>query len=301
MLHNCSSKLVPYLIAANAVVLTLSVFTTQMLTGYGPERLITLGAVSISIGIGTGQACMLGAYLACSDKPFGIRLRWFTRLIIMQWCCFILPLVPYFSPKDLHWQFPWCVLIDQLLVAAAAFLAVGTFRFYSCRGVIKVEDGAASPLSPPRSNVRILDLLVLISLVAVFLSSAMRFKSEPTGFEGIIYAIMVLGGLFVGSPIGAILPFFFLGYLADGKKTMAITAKVSCIALMVGLGPFLYHVDFEARISTLLFCSAGLGLVLANTFAFRLLCYRFRKLPRTQEAARSQVTTSNVADESSHA
>ena len=72
MLHNRSSMLVSYLIAANAVALMLSVFTSQMLEEYWPARLTDLGAVLITIGIGTGQACGLGAYLACSDKLFSI-------------------------------------------------------------------------------------------------------------------------------------------------------------------------------------------------------------------------------------
>ncbi len=83
---------------------------------------------------------------------------------------------------------------------------------------------------------------------------------------------------------------------------MALTAVVSCLALLVGLGPFLFYTDSESRIGTLLFASSGLCLVIANTFAFRFLCYRFRKLPRLQESERAnQVTVNNVAEESPNA
>ena len=294
-----SAKLVFDLIAANAVLLMLFVLTTRiMMEGQAVDRL-GLYFLSSCIGIGTGQACLLGAYLACANKPFGIRLRWFSRLVMVQWCCFVIPLVPFSSPKQLHWQFPWCVLIDQLLVAIAAFLTLWILRLVSCRGVNKIDEAKTIKT---RSNVRILDLLILISLIAVFLSNALRFKGEPTGFDGIIYAVMVLGGLFVGSPIGAILPFFLLGYLAEGRKAMALTAVVSCLALLAGLGPFLFYTDSESRIGTLLFASSGLGLVIANAFAFRFLCYRFRKLPRSQESESSnQVTVNNVTEESPHA
>ncbi len=283
---------VPYLIAINAVLLTLSVVMTVMLND-GLNTPYGLGAMSITIGIGIGQACMLGTYLACSYKPFGIRLRWFTRVIFLQWCCFVVPLV-----ANLHWHFPWCVLIDQVLVAIAAFLSVGVFRLVSRRVVRKMGDGA---ISQSRSNVRILDLMILLSLVAMFLAIAMRFKKDPVGFEGIIYAFMVVGGLFVGSPIGAILPFFFLGFLAEGRKEMVISAIASCIALVFGLGPFLYYADHESRIGTSLFSLAGLSLVIANTFAFRLLCYRLIKLPRTQDAAGTHEITPIITEEPSYA
>jgi len=80
-----------------------------------------------------------------------------------------------------------------------------------------------------------------------------------------------------------------------------IAANAVALMLMFGHGPFLCYIDFESRIVTLLFCSAGLGLVHANAFAFRFLCYRFRKLPRTKEALRCQVTTNNVAEGPSNA
>lgn len=288
---------VPYLIATNAVLLTLSVIATVMLND-GPETQTGLGAMSITIGIGTGQACILGTYLACSYKPFGIRLRWFTRLLVLQWCCFVFPLVAKYSPNDLHSPFPWCLLIDQLLIAIAAFLTVGALRLISSRAVLKIADGVASKT---RSNLRILDLLILISLIAVFLSIAMRFKNQPSGFGGLIYAAMVGGGVFVGSPTGAVLPFFFLGYLTESKKTIVISALVAIIALLVGLGPFLYYTDTKSRIGTLLFSLAGLGLVIANTFALRLLCYRLIKLPRTQDAAGTHDVTPIITEEPSHA
>ena len=155
--------------------------------------------------------------------------------------------------------------------------------------------------SKPRSNVRILDLLILISLVAIFLAIAMRFKSQPSGFGGLIYAAMVIGGLFVWSPIGAVLPFFFLGFLAEDRKAMVKSTIALCIVLLFGLGPFLYYTDTESRIGTLLFSFAGLCLVIANTFAFRLLCYRLRKLPQTQESAATHDVTPIIAEESSHA
>lgn len=293
-----SAKWIIYLIAVNAVLLTLFVLIAIMMEGQTGDR-SGLYFLPICLGIGTGQACLLGAYLACANVPFGIRLRWFARLVMVQWCCFVIPLVPNYSPKQLHWQFPWCVLIDQLLVAIAAFVTLWILRLVSGRGVSMIDEAATIKT---RSNVRILDLLIWISLVAVFLSSALRFKGEPMGFEGIIYAVMVLGGLFVGSPIGAILPFFLVGYLAEGRKAMALTAVVSCFALLVGLGPFLFYTDSESRIGTLLFASCGLGLVIANTFAFRFLCYRFQKLPRSQESeSTNQVTTNNVAEESPNA
>ena len=285
------------LIAANAVLLLLAVVTARMTadTGSGGKPLID--ALSICIGIGTGQACLLGAYLACSNKAFGIRLRWFTRLIMIQWCCFVIPLLPSSPPNRLHWQFPWCVLFDQLLVAIAAFFSVGILRLASGRGVSRVED---STEAKPRSNVRILDLLWLISLVAVFLSVAIRFKGEPMGFEGIIYAVMAIAGLYVGSPIGAILPFFLLGYLSESKKAIAITVLLTCFGLLAGLVPFLIYADRESRMGTLLFSSSGLGLVITNTFAFRFLCYRFRMLPCSRKSQRSDQVT-QVAEESSNA
>jgi hypothetical protein len=216
-----------------------------------------------------------------------------------QWCCFVIPLVPSYSPAQLHWQFPWCVLIDQMLVAVAAFLTVGILRLVSGRGVTAIDDTTKIKM---RSNVRILDLLILISLVAVLLSNAMRFKGQPVGFEGIIYAVILIAGLFAGSPIGAILPFFLLGYLVEGRKASALTAVGSCFALLVGLGPYLYYVDRESRIATLLFASSGLGLVITNTFAFRFLSYRFRKLPRSQELEScNQVTANNVAEDAPNA
>ncbi len=287
------------LIAANAVLLLLAVVTARMIAdrGSGGQPDIDVEALSICIGIGTGQSCLLGAYLACSDQAFGIRLRWFTRLIMIQWCCFVIPLVPSNPPNRLHWQFPWCVLVDQLLVAIAAFFSVGILRLASGRGVSRVED---STEAKPRSNVRILDLLWLISLVAVFLSVALRFKGEPMGFEGILYAVMAIAGLYVGSPIGAILPFFLLGYLSESKKTIAITAVLTCFGLLVGLVPFLIYADRESRMGTLFFSSFGLGLVLTNTLAFRFLCYRFRMLPCSPKSHRSDRVT-QVAEESSNA
>ncbi len=290
-----SAILVIYLIAANAVLLLLFVLTARIIMEDQTGDRLGLYFVSICLGIGTGQACLMGAYLACANMPFGIRLRWFSRLIMAQWCCFVIPLVLSYSTTQLYWQIPWCVLIDQMLVAVAAFLTVGILRLVSGRGVTAIDDTTTIKM---RSNVRILDLLILISLVAVLLSNAMRFKGEPMGFDGIIFAVMVLGGLIVGSPIGAILPFFLMGYLVEGRKAMALTAVVSCLALLVGLGPFLFYTDSESRIGTLLFASSGLCLVIANTFAFRFLCYRFQKLPRAQESERAnQVTVNNVAEE----
>ncbi len=290
-----SAILVIYLIAANAVLLLLFVLTARIIMEDHSGDRLGLYFVSICLGIGTGQACLMGAYLACANMPFGIRLRWFSRLIMAQWCCFVIPLVLSYSTTQLYWQFPWCVLIDQMLVAVAAFLTVGILRLVSGRGVTAIDDTTTIKM---RSNVRILDLLILISLVAVLLSNAMRFKGEPMGFDGIIFAVMVLGGLIVGSPIGAVLPFFLLGYLLESRKAMALTAIVSCLALLVGLGPFLFYTDSESRIGTLLFASSGLCLVIANTFAFRFLCYRFQKLPRAQESERAnQVTVNNVAEE----
>ncbi len=296
-----SAKSVIFLIAANAVLLELFVLIPimmDMMKGQTGDRFV-LYFVSICLGIGTGQACLMGAYLACANKPFGIRLRWFSRLVLVQWCCYVVPFVPSNLSTQLHWPFPWCVLIDQLLVSIAAFLTLWIFRLVSGRGVNKIDEATTVKM---RSNVRILDLLILISLVAVFLSSALRFKGEPMGFDGIIYAVMLAAGLVVGSPIGAILPFFLIGYLVEGRKAMALTAVVSCLALLVGLGPFLFYTDSESRIGTLLFASSGLCLVFANTFAFRFLCYRFRKLPRLQESERAnQVTVNNVAEESPNA
>ncbi len=290
-----SAILVIYLIAANAVLLLLFVLTARIIMEDHSGDRLGLYFVSICLGIGTGQACLMGAYLACANKPFGIRLRWFSRLIMAQWCCFVIPLVLSYSTTQLYWQFPWCVLIDQMLVAVAAFLTVGILRLVSGRGVTAIDDTTTIKM---RSNVRILDLLILISLVAVLLSNAMRFKGEPMGFDGIIFAVMVLGGLIVGSPIGAVLPFFLLGYLVESRKAMALTAVVSCLALLVGLGPFLFYTDSESRIGTLLFASSGLCLVIANTFAFRFLCYRFQKLPRAQESdSTNQVNANNVAEE----
>lgn len=293
------SKMVLCLIAANAVLLLLAVVTARMIAdrGSGGQPDIDVEALSICIGVGTGQACLLGAYLACSNQAFGIRLRWFTRLIMIQWCCFVIPLVPSNPPNRLHWEFPWCVLVDQLLVAIAAFFSVGILRLASGRGVSRVED---STEAKPRSNLRILDLLWLISLVAVFLSVAMRFKGEPMGFEGIIYAVMVIAGLYVGSPIGAILPFFLLGYLSESRKAIAITALVSYLAFLVGLVPFLIFSDRESRMGTLFFSLSGMGLVITNTLAFRFLCYRFRMLPCSPKSQRSHQVTL-VAEESSNA
>ena len=291
-----AGKMVSCLIVGNAVLLVLSVIVTLM-TNRGSGRQSGIETLSICIGIGIGQACLLGAYLACSDQAFGLRLRWFTRLIVIQWCCFVIPLVLNNPPTDLHWELPWCVLIDQLLVAIAAFLSVGILRLVSGCGVSRVEDGIKAKL---RSNVRIFDLLILISLVAIFLSITMRFKAKLMGLDGIIYPIMVVAGLFVGSPIGAILPFFFLSYLSASRKAIAITALVSCLALLVGLGPFLFYADRESRMGTLLFSLSGLGLVITNTLAFRFLCYRFRMLPCSPKSQRSDQVT-QVAEESSNA
>ena len=294
-----SAILVIYLIAANAVLLLLFVLTARIIMEDHSGDRLGLYFVSICLGLGTGQACLMGAYLACANKPFGIRLRWFSRLIMAQWCCFVIPLVLSYSTTQLYWQFPWCVLIDQMLVAVAAFLTVGILRLVSGRGVTAIDDTTTIKM---RSNVRILDLLILISLVAVLLSNAMRFKGEPMGFDGIIFAVMVMGGLIVGSPIGAVLPFFLLGYLVESRKAMALTAVVSCLALLVGLGPFLFYADSESRIGTLLFASSGLGLVIANTFAFRFLCYRFQKLRRSQESdSTNQVNANKFAEGSLNA
>jgi hypothetical protein len=55
-----SAKLVIYLIAANAALLMLFVLTSRIITEVQTGDRLGLYFVSICLGIGTGQACLMG-------------------------------------------------------------------------------------------------------------------------------------------------------------------------------------------------------------------------------------------------
>jgi len=77
-------------------------------------------------------------------------------------------------------------MVDQLLVAMAAFLAIGIFLWISGRVVTTESD---TKVSQP-TQIQILDLFLLISLVALVLATTMRYKNEPQGWDGLIYAVL---------------------------------------------------------------------------------------------------------------
>jgi membrane-bound ClpP family serine protease len=194
-------------------------------------------------------------------------------------------------------------MIDQLLVAVAAFLSVGIYRWISGRVVtIEGDDTVSQP-----TQFRIFDLLILISLVALMLAITMRFKNELQGWDGLAYVVLIFVGLYFGSPIGAIVPLFLIGILSKAKETVVFAIFALVFVLCIGLGTVLaFHMDEKARIEalpffdTLRFSLSVLALVLANTFAIRGLCYRLCKLPRKGKSE-SNEHTSNMNGEPSYA
>jgi hypothetical protein len=282
---SASNKWFWLLIIANAALLLL--ITTTESIGFSmrsKEHRIEPLSTNLSpvcVGIVTAQACILGTFLACARRPFLFRLRWFYRGASMLWFCYVIPLLPY----NFHWQWPWCVAADVLLVAVPAFLAVGIVRLVSGRGVT-VEDDNSSDM---RSRTSILDMLILMSVIALMLGMSVRFRSEPAGWDGLIYLVMIVLGVVIGIPIGAVLPLLSLGFLGESKRTVLATAMVWSVAIGIGVSVLiLYGQDREAVYDTLLFSISGLSVVLANTFALRGLGYRFRKLPRSPKRIEPQ-------------
>ena len=302
MINSRSILGITYLIAVNLVVLLFSIFMCWLHRDQGPDHPMAFPWICVCVGIGIGQATMLGAYLAIAKLPFLVRLRWFSRLLTAQWFCFTVPLVPQDLRSEPHWPWPWCVMVDQLLVAMAAFLSVGIFRWISGRAVSgpdlagpdlfdpdlfdPVVSGREETIASENSveqpfQFRIFDLLLLISLVALVLATTMRYRNELHGFDGLIYAVLVMLGLYIGSPIGAIVSLFLIGLLSKEKEVVVLTAFALVFALSVLLGPVVaLYMEEQGRIGTLFFCVAGLVLVFANTFVLRGLCYRLCKLPR---------------------
>ena len=276
MTNSISNKGISYLIAANLGVLSLCVLTCWIDRDQDSGSPTEAQLFCASIGI--GQATMLGAYLAIAKLPFLFRLRWFLRLIIVQWFCFTVPFIPEDSRSGPHLPWPWCVMVDQLLVAMAAFLSIGIFRWISGRVVTTESD---TKVSQP-TQIQILDLFILISLVALVLATTMRYKNEPQGWDGLIYAVFVMIGLYLGSPIGAVVSLFLIGLLSKEKGAVVLALSPLVFVLTLGLGPVMaFYMDEKARMDTLFFSVPGLVLVLANTFVIRGLCYRLCKLPRT--------------------
>jgi len=188
-------------------------------------------------------------------------------------------------------------MIDQLLVAMAAFFSVGIFRWVSGR-VVKIESDA---WVRQRTQIRIFDLLILISLVALVLAITMRYRNEPQGWGIFIYVVLVFVGLYFGSPIGALVPLFLIGMLSKKKQTVVLAVFALVFLLSFGFGLVTVFVqEKKARIDMLLFSVPGLVLVLANTFVIRGLCYRLCKLPRKGKSE-SIEHTSNEDGEPSHA
>jgi len=168
-------------------------------------------------------------------------------------------------------------MVDQLLVAMAAFLSIGIFRWVSGRVVAIEGDTKVSA----RTQIQIFDLFLLISLVALVLAITMRYKNEPQGWDGLIYAFFVIAGLYFGSPIGALVSLFLIGLLSKEKGMVVLAVSSGVLVLTIGLGPVMvFYMDEKARMDTLFFSVPGLVLVLANTFTIRCLCYRLYKQPR---------------------
>ena len=293
---------ITYLIAANVGVLTLCVMACWFDIDQDSDR--PTSSELICSGVGVGQAMMLGAYLALAKLPFLVRLRWFSRLITVQWFFFTVPFIPLDSYSGPHFPWPWCVMIDQLLVSIAAFLSVGIYRWISGR-VVTIESDYT--VRQP-TQFRIFDLLILISLVALMLAITMRYKNELKGWDGLAYAILVLVGLYFGSPIGAIVPLFLIGMLSKAKKTVVVAISALAFVLCVGLGTLIvFHMNEKMKTEllpisvTLLFSLSILALVLANTFAIRGLCYRLCKLPRTGRSESIEDNSNKNDGEPSHA
>jgi hypothetical protein len=258
------------LIVANIVSLTLSAVLASALVSWS---LIEEESLAF-FGIACGQAAMLGGYLACAYQPFAFRIRWFLRLFVIQWICLTVP----FLTDKLHRQFPWCVLADQVLVAAPAFLVMGGLRLFSRCGVIIDNDAANS-----KSKFRIVDLIILTTLVALVIAITMRFTKEPTGWEGLLYVVMLASGVYVGCPVGCILPLLLSGFLAESKRTLILTAILWIFVLSVALFLLMNIRNWDRQwlFSVLELCVAGLAIALANTFALRWYGYRFRRLPQS--------------------
>ena len=225
---------------------------------------------AIATGLVIGQATLLGVFAACANDSFGFRMRWLYRLLAIQWFCCTVPCIPF--DYDLEW--PWCLLIDQLLVVVPAFMVAGFGRLVSRRVLTHFENR----ISKPRWKLGILDLFILTLVIAMMLAVILRFEAWAKGWDGLFYAVMVMAGIVVGAPTGALLPLALFGFMVENQCVVVRTVIVWCVAAVLGTGAlFFFKVENSTRIAMFVLSVSGFGSVILTTFAFRGLGYRFRK------------------------
>lgn len=184
---------------------------------------------SSSIGIAICQLTVLACWVVWTNAPLIEKFRWSYRLLLVQWLSFALP----WSLGSKEWPIPWCLLADQGMVWIAALAAAGLIRLIIRRN-IKLD---LQSVGNQNARFGILDLLIFTSASAIFLVVVIKFREPiaPVFMAGLIYNIMLIGGLWFGLPTGFLLSIYVAGFATNSKTFFLYWVCCWLISVTAGL------------------------------------------------------------------
>ena len=260
-------------------------FAAGRLSSPGKNEWVLVAAFMFLTGLASAQAAMLGAVAASSGRTILFRLRWFFRLLLVQWICLTLPVLGSVE----HWNYPLSIFLDQLLVCVPSFLVAGLVRLLSHRVLVHKSNPDRS--SHERNQFSVADLLVLMTCVAIVFGVIRLFPQKATGWDPLTYAVMIAGGIVIGIPTGVIVPLLTWGFFTERDRPAEICRRwwiglmgvaIVGIPLFAIIGAVGNSDDSKAWAYFFFIVLTALSATFITAIAFRKQGYRFQR--RTKPA-----------------